>query len=255
MSILSLGYLHLRSPNLTEWDAFATEVLGFMPTTGPDDTARYFRWDDYPARLVIGPGDEPEVTGIGYEVIDDRDLAAVSAAVEAAGIDVTQRSAADAAARQVSGVASFTDLAGAPVELFHGPVLTHEPVVTPLVSGFVTGDMGFGHVVTGVPDLDESIAFYRDVLGFHLRNTWYLGDMSMAFLGCNPRHHSLAFGAGTPGALLRHFMVEAATIDDVGYAQDRCVDHGVPVFFCGDRQLACRFVEGLLSRYHRKVHG
>ena len=33
------------------------------------------------------------------------------------------------------------------------------------------------------------------------------------------------------------------------------VDHGVPVFFCGDRQLACRFVEGLLSRYHRKVNG
>lgn len=31
------------------------------------------------------------------------------------------------------------------------------------------------------------------------------------------------------------------------------VDHGVPVFFCGNRQLACRFVEGLLCRYHRKV--
>lgn len=33
------------------------------------------------------------------------------------------------------------------------------------------------------------------------------------------------------------------------------VDHGVPVFFCGDRQLACRFVEGLLWRYQRKVRG
>jgi len=31
------------------------------------------------------------------------------------------------------------------------------------------------------------------------------------------------------------------------------VDHGVPVYFCGDRQLACRFVEGILHRYHRKV--
>jgi DNA excision repair protein ERCC-4 len=31
------------------------------------------------------------------------------------------------------------------------------------------------------------------------------------------------------------------------------VDYGVPVFFCGNRQLACRFVEGLLCRYHRKV--
>lgn len=33
------------------------------------------------------------------------------------------------------------------------------------------------------------------------------------------------------------------------------VDHGVPVFFCGDRQLARRFVEGLLLRYHRRVAG
>ena len=31
------------------------------------------------------------------------------------------------------------------------------------------------------------------------------------------------------------------------------VDHGIPVFFCGDRQLARRFVEDLLCRYHRKV--
>jgi hypothetical protein len=33
------------------------------------------------------------------------------------------------------------------------------------------------------------------------------------------------------------------------------VDHGVPVFFCGDRQLASRFVEELLCRYHRRVCG
>jgi hypothetical protein len=25
------------------------------------------------------------------------------------------------------------------------------------------------------------------------------------------------------------------------------------VYFCGDRPLACRFVEGLLCRYHRQV--
>ena len=30
-------------------------------------------------------------------------------------------------------------------------------------------------------------------------------------------------------------------------------DYHVPVFFCGDRQLACRFVEGLLRRYRRKA--
>ncbi len=32
------------------------------------------------------------------------------------------------------------------------------------------------------------------------------------------------------------------------------VDHGVPVYFCGDRQLACRFVEGLLCRYYQRTN-
>jgi DNA excision repair protein ERCC-4 len=31
------------------------------------------------------------------------------------------------------------------------------------------------------------------------------------------------------------------------------VDFGIPVFFCSDRQAACRFVEGFLLRYHKKV--
>jgi ERCC4-type nuclease len=31
------------------------------------------------------------------------------------------------------------------------------------------------------------------------------------------------------------------------------VDHRVPVFFCGDRQVACRFVEGLLRLYHERT--
>ena len=65
-------------------------------------------------------------------------------------------------------------------------------------------------------------------------------------------------------------VVVEATLDDVlahryrsgahpsavlGATLSIIVDHGVPVFFCGDRQLACRFVEALLCRYHRKVYG
>lgn len=31
------------------------------------------------------------------------------------------------------------------------------------------------------------------------------------------------------------------------------VDFGVPVFFCSDRQAACRFVEEYLTRFHRRI--
>ena len=230
MTVLSLGYLHLRSPNLDAWRTFAPDVLGLMPTAGPDEDTQYYRWDDYPYRLVLGPGEEPTVSAIGFEVGDDRDLLALVAALEAAGIAVKIGSPDDAEQRLVSGFASFDDPAGAPIEIFHGPILSHELVETPLVSGFVTGEMGLGHVVIRVPDMESAVDFYRDHLGFHMRNTWNLGGMSMAFLGCNPRHHTLAFGCGLPApGLLTHFMVEMATIDDVGRAQDRCVDYRVPV--------------------------
>ena len=181
MSIHSLGYLRLRTPNLDEWDRFAGEVLGFMPVAGPTEGSRCFRWDDRPYRLHLVPGDEPAVEAIGWEVGDDRDLAALATALHDAGLEVAHGSDEEAAARLVSGFASFADPAGAPIEVFHGPVLDHRPLVTPLVEGFVTGDMGFGHVVTSVPDLDEAVAFYRDHLGFHMRNTWHLGAMAMAF--------------------------------------------------------------------------
>jgi 3,4-dihydroxy-9,10-secoandrosta-1,3,5(10)-triene-9,17-dione 4,5-dioxygenase len=224
MSILSLGYLRIRSPQVAQWQAFAENVLGFMPSEAG------YRWDDYPYRLAVSAADEPGVEAIGYEVGDDRDLEAVVQAVEKAGIAVTFATREQAAERRVSGLARFTDPAGAPIEVFYGPVLTHEPVVTPLVSAFVTGDMGMGHVVVNAPDAKAEMDFYRDVLGFHCRNTFSMYGIEMAFLGCNPRHHTLALaeGLGMPG-LLVHFMVEVATIDDVGYAQDRCVDAGVPV--------------------------
>jgi 3,4-dihydroxy-9,10-secoandrosta-1,3,5(10)-triene-9,17-dione 4,5-dioxygenase len=230
MPVLSLGYLQLRTPNIDAWRTFASDVLGLMLCPGPDADALYYRWDDRPYRLVLAPGTEVAVSAIGFEVGDDRDLRALGDTLESAGVAVKAGSDDDAARRLVSGVASFEDSAGAPIEIFHGPILNHEVLRTPLVSGFVTGEMGLGHVVISVPDLDESIEFYRDRLGFHMRNTWYLGGMSMAFLGCNPRHHTLAFGCGLPApGLLTHFMVEMATIDDVGRAQDRCVDNGVPV--------------------------
>lgn len=38
----------------------------------------------------------------------------------------------------------------------------------------------------------------------------------------------------------------------VGSALSIIVDYGVPVYFCSDRQCACRFVQEYLLRYHRR---
>jgi 3,4-dihydroxy-9,10-secoandrosta-1,3,5(10)-triene-9,17-dione 4,5-dioxygenase len=45
----------------------------------------------------------------------------------------------------------------------------------------------------------------------------------------NPRHHNLALmGAPVPSGCV-HIMLEARTLDDVGYALDRCMSRGVHI--------------------------
>jgi ERCC4-type nuclease len=39
----------------------------------------------------------------------------------------------------------------------------------------------------------------------------------------------------------------------LGAAISIIVDFGIPVFFCGSRQAACRFVEAYLLRFYKKV--
>ncbi|MBI5087762.1 MAG: VOC family protein, partial [Actinobacteria bacterium] len=143
--IRSLGFLRLTTPNLDRWNDFATQILGMMPVSGPHDGSSYFRIDDRPYRVELVPGDAKGVAAVGFEVGDDHDLAAVAADLRAAGVAVDEASDAEADEHLVSGLARFVDPSGVHVELYYGPILDHVPVQTPLVSRFVTGDMGMGH--------------------------------------------------------------------------------------------------------------
>jgi 3,4-dihydroxy-9,10-secoandrosta-1,3,5(10)-triene-9,17-dione 4,5-dioxygenase len=51
----------------------------------------------------------------------------------------------------------------------------------------------------------------------------------MRFLGCNPRHHSLALAPFPAPAGIVHLMIEVTALDDVGRAMDRCARRGAPV--------------------------
>jgi 3,4-dihydroxy-9,10-secoandrosta-1,3,5(10)-triene-9,17-dione 4,5-dioxygenase len=51
----------------------------------------------------------------------------------------------------------------------------------------------------------------------------------MRFLGCNPRHHSLALAPFPSAAGIVHLMIELERLDDVGLAMDRCARRGATV--------------------------
>ncbi|WP_328396048.1 biphenyl-2,3-diol 1,2-dioxygenase [Nocardia sp. NBC_00416] len=235
--IKSLGYVEIRTTDIDRWRQFAFEVLGFAEGSGPDENALYLRMDERAARMVVIGGDTDEVVTIGWEVRDHAALARVRAAVSAAGVAVKPLSAEEADARRVEEAITFTDPTGATLEVFHGPVLDHSPLVTPFGARFVTGAQGLGHVVLPTMDPGGSFEFYTEVLGFLPRGAFRIpappefGPMRIRFLGVNERHHSLALcpapHGGAPG--LVHIMVEVDSLDAVGRALDRVAKDGFAV--------------------------
>lgn len=236
-SIQSLGYLRIEATNVAAWREFGVRVLGMVEGRGPEEGALYLRMDEFPARLVILPGDEDRLLASGWEVPGSSALRALGEAVEQAGVAVKAGTAAELAERRVGELLRFEDPSGNSLEAFCLAALEHRPAVSPYGNRFVTGEMGLGHVVLPVTDEDAALRFYTDVLGFRLRDSMRMAPelfgrpaggppLWLRFLGCNPRHHSVALAPFPAREGIVHLMVETATLDDVGRAMDRCGKRG-----------------------------
>jgi 3,4-dihydroxy-9,10-secoandrosta-1,3,5(10)-triene-9,17-dione 4,5-dioxygenase len=231
----SLGYITVATADIDRWRHFAFGVLGFAEGTGPDPSALYLRMDERAARIIVVPGATDRVLTIGWEVRDHAALQRVTAALDRAGVAFKQLSVGEAGDRRVEEVISFEDPSGTTLEVFHGAVLDHSPVITPFGAKFVTGDQGLGHVVVPATDPNAMFDFYTDVLGFRSRGAFRVplpkefGPVRVRFLGINERHHSMAIVPAAhqrdPGVV--HVMVEVDTLDAVGRALDRIHADGV----------------------------
>ena len=244
--ISSLGYLRIESADVGAWREFGVKVLGLTegsaPKGGrPEEGAVYLRMDDFPARLVILPGSSERLLASGWEVADAAALTAVFRALANAGVPAKPGTDDECAARRVGSMLRTDDPAGHTLEIFCGAALESRPPVSPYGTRFVTGDLGLGHVVLPVPPGSPAeLDFYTGVLGFRLRDSMRMpaeffggaaGDPPVwfRFLGCNPRHHSLALAPVPAASGLVHLMIEVASLDDVGRALDRCARRGAPV--------------------------
>jgi len=237
--IASLGYLRIESADLGAWREFGVKVLGMVEGRGPDPGAVYLRLDEFPARLVILAGERDRLLASGWEVADEAALERLGRALDAAGVAVKTGTPAELADRRVADMLRFDDPAGNALEVFCGAALEHRPAVSPYGNRFVTGGLGLGHVVLPVAEEEPALRFYTEVLGFRLRDSIRMAPelfgrpagppLWMRFLGCNPRHHSLALAPFPAQAGIVHLMIEVAALDDVGRAMDRCARRGAPV--------------------------
>ncbi|MFI6095891.1 iron-dependent extradiol dioxygenase HsaC [Lentzea sp. NPDC051213] len=261
MGIRSLAYLRIEATDMGRWREFGLKVLGMVEGKGSVEGALYLRMDDFPARLVIVPGDADRLQASGWEVATEAELDEVAKRLASAGVAVVSGTAEDLAERRVNGLIRFEDPSGNTLEVFHGAALEHRRVVSPYGHRFVTEEQGLGHVVLSTSDDEAALHFYRDVLGFRLRDSMRLPPQFVGrpadgppawlrFFGCNPRHHSLAFlPMPTPSGIV-HLMVEVENTDDVGLTLDRAMRRNVPM-----SATLGRHVNDLMLSFYMKTPG
>jgi len=123
----------------------------------------------------------------------------------------------------------------------------HDPEIEALTNVRPPDDMPFrigkmGHAVVMVQDIDRSVEFYTQVLGFKVSDV-YPDSMTkgrMVFLRFNDDHHGLGLVGQAKGASkhreLHHMAFEVSTIDEVFRARDHLERNGVQVDFHGRRR-------------------
>jgi 3,4-dihydroxy-9,10-secoandrosta-1,3,5(10)-triene-9,17-dione 4,5-dioxygenase len=261
MSIRSLGYLRIGATDMAAWRDYGLKVLGMVEGSGTTEGALYLRMDDFPARLVIVPHESDRLLVSGWECANAAGLQEIRDRLDVEGVPYKEATQAELADRRVDEMINFQDPSGNSLEVFHGAALEHRRVVSPYGHKFVTGEQGLGHVVLSTRDDAEALHFYRDVLGFKLRDSMRMPPQLVGrpadgapawlrFFGCNPRHHSLAFlPLPTPSGIV-HLMVEVENSDDVGLGLDRALRRKVPM----SASLG-RHVNDLMLSFYMKTPG
>ncbi|NKY84273.1 iron-dependent extradiol dioxygenase HsaC [Nocardia veterana] len=234
MSIRALGYMRIEATDVAAWREYGLKVLGMMEADGPNPDALYLRMDDFPARLVIVPGDKDRLQVSGWEVTDAPALQRLRETLTKADVPFEEGTKEELAERRVEGMIRFQDPSANTLEAFYGAQYLARRFVSPYGHKFVTAEQGLGHVVLTCNDDAEAQAFYQDVLGFRLRDSMRLppqvvgrpadGEPAwLRFYGCNPRHHALAFLPLPNPTGIVHLMVEVENSDDVGLCLDRAL--------------------------------
>jgi 3,4-dihydroxy-9,10-secoandrosta-1,3,5(10)-triene-9,17-dione 4,5-dioxygenase len=230
-TIQSLGYLGISTPDPQAWATYAREVIGL--SVSEDDSAgatRYhLRMDQHPFRVWLDDGPTSGVSVIGWEVRDWAAIDEIAARLKQAGIDVVAGTEEECQHRRVARMVHFAGPCDVRTELFCGRRLADSAFVSPLGVEFVTGDQGMGHVVMKSPYTQQAVDFYTDVLGFRLSDTADYPWGTFYFLGCNPRHHSVAFVRSRKREGTHHILFEVTSAEEVGRALDRVREHEVPL--------------------------
>lgn len=233
--ISALSYIVAETTDLGKWQDYAENVLGMMASTAPSGDL-YLKMDERQFRMAVQQGERDAYVATGWEVPNRDAFVRVLERLRQADVAWTEADAALCKRRCVQQLAAFSDPSGNRHEVVWGYKSDFRHFASPVgVARFVTGDIGMGHVVLPAPGFEETMRFFRDVLGFGLSDMFNFKpagedgpSVPIYFLHCNNgRHHSLALAGYPVESGCVHVMVEVESMPEVGRAMDRMAARGV----------------------------
>lgn len=233
----NLAYVVIAASDLGAWRTFGSDIVG-MGVVDAGSGAVGLRIDDHPWRLLIEQGSDDDMTHAGWDLGTEEELATYVVELRGRGADVREESAERAAVRQVSRLFSLVDPNGYIHEFMCGRTgcMADGGNLSPILrSGFMTDELGIGHILPVSRNYEEGLAFYREVLGLRysdrIRQEMAPGIYADAtfFHTATGRHHSLATGAFPSSKRLNHLMLEFCDMNDVGLAYERAKKAGIPI--------------------------
>jgi 2,3-dihydroxybiphenyl 1,2-dioxygenase len=231
--VSGLGYLGATITDSGSWHRLLSTVYGLERRGDTPKGVHQYRLDEQHHRLALYEGDSDKIAHVGWEVETREDLRTLAAHLSENGISVEPGEARLCEERAVMELIACTGPDGLRTEIFFGPKQDAVPFAPARgMDGYNTGALGLGHIVLATDDPDETVKWYREMLGFSLSDYIFWDDIEATFLHCNARHHSLAFtnpvGPFKAGDL-NHLMLESKSMNDVGRGYDIAQEHDVPI--------------------------
>jgi catechol-2,3-dioxygenase len=236
IDVLRAGHATFTTPDLDRLADYYSEVLGFV-VTERDKNRVFLATRTGLEAVCLERGDTADLVRLSFQVAPDADLSAYARELSGYGIQSELRNGiSPGAARALV----FTDIKGTTIELYSDYVFAKDDgkpaVVTPLK---------LGHVAHRVADVQKTVKFYTDVLGFRVSD--WQADF-FAFLRCGRDHHTVNF-VHTDKPQLHHIAFEVKDWAEMNSASDHLARHGIQLVWGPGRHIIGHNV----AAYHRNA--
>ena len=238
-SVIGLGYITMKSPDLAKARSYYNDVLGLTETGGSDAGHAYFAVGGTHHDVILEHSDDVSCANLGFRLSQGTDLDDFAKRVSEFGF------AAEIQSDPMPGIPRLVNVIapGDNVMQFY----VDEDESGPHFSNRGIAPLRLGHVAIISPEAEKLRSFYQDFLSFH-----YTDDFEgiATFLTCNRDHHVINL-VNAPESRVHHIAFELIDNAQHARASDILAQAKIPTLWGAARHTAGHNLAG----YHRDTDG